>query len=99
MSKPYPQSSASSAPASHDAKPEDGAISLEELNRRRETSEGSAIAQLFANPPDWLIGHAAQYRAAPNRYIKSLCAAVAYELGLDAGEIRPEVERGLGRMG
>jgi hypothetical protein len=84
-------------PSAFNAKPEDGAISLEELNQRRELGEASPVAELFANPPDWLKNQATIYRRNPTeRMLKPLCAAIAHELGADAGEIRPEVERELG---
>ena len=72
----------------------------EQLNTDVEHSsqQGSGTAsvdQLFAAPPDWLAGQVARYREDPERHIKPLCAAVARHLGLDAGEVRPEVERAL----
>lgn len=102
MPKMGPQPSALSAPASFNATSEDGAISLEELNRRNETSktresgEASPVADLFASPPAWLNQQLDNYRREPDRYRSSLCANVAAELGLGIGEIRPEVERELG---
>lgn len=55
------------------------------------------VEELFANPPDWLKNQAAIYRRNPTeRMLKPLCAAITHELGADAGEIRPEVERELG---
>jgi P4 family phage/plasmid primase-like protien len=97
MPKMGPQPSALSAPASFNATSEDGAISLEELNQRRELGETSPVAELFTNPPDWLKNQATIYRRNPTeRMLKPLCAAIAHELGADAGEIRPEVERELG---
>jgi hypothetical protein len=86
----------SHSPASLTATSEDGAISLKELNQRRELGEASPAAELFANPPEWLNQQLDNYRREPDRYRSSLCANVAAELGLDAGEIRPEVERELG---
>lgn len=97
MPKMGPQPSALSAPASFNATSEDGAISLEELIQRRELGEASPVAELFANPPDWLKNQATIYRRNPTeRMLKPLCAAITHELGADAGEIRPEVERELG---
>jgi hypothetical protein len=96
MPKLGPQPSALSAPASFNAKPEDGAISLEELNQRRELGEASPVADLFASPPAWLNQQLDNYRREPDRYRTALCANVAAELGLGIGEIRPEVERELG---
>jgi hypothetical protein len=87
----------SHSPASLTATSEDGAISLKELNQRRELGEASPVAELFANPPDWLKNQATIYRRNPTeRMLKPLCAAITHELGADAGEIRPEVERELG---
>jgi hypothetical protein len=55
------------------------------------------VEELFANPPDWLKDQTTIYRRNPTeRMLKPLCAAIAHELGFDAGEIRPEVERALG---
>lgn len=102
MPKTYPHLSASSAPTSYEARPEDGAVSLEELNRR---AGGSPVAQLFADPPSWLANQTKVYQRSPatdaqgreKRLVKPLSHAVATHLELEASEIREEVDEALKR--
>jgi hypothetical protein len=62
---------------------------------------GGAVAEIFSDPPDWLQRQTEKHLENPaERTLKPLCTAVAYELYKDASrgaEIRPEVERELGR--
>ena len=54
------------------------------------------VADLFANPPDWLPKQIETYREDPTRHLKPLCAAVAaviLEDGARASEVQDEVRR------
>jgi hypothetical protein len=56
------------------------------------------VADLFANPPDWLPRSLEKYRENPERHIQPLCAAVAAVVlgdGLRWEEVRGEVEKAL----
>jgi hypothetical protein len=56
------------------------------------------VADLFANPPDWLPRSLEKYRENPERHIQPLCAAVAAVVlddGLRWEEMRGEVEKAL----
>jgi hypothetical protein len=60
------------------------------------------VAELFANPPEWLQKQATRYRAGPSeRMLKPLCSSVAatlYDDPLRGIEIRSHVERELNRL-
>jgi hypothetical protein len=54
------------------------------------------VADLFANPPDWLVTQLEVYRKDPGRHLAPLCthvAAVVLGDGLRGDEVRDEVER------
>src|SRR5215207_4166305 len=58
------------------------------------------VAELFANPPGWLISQLKVYRENPELHIKPLCAAVAAVVlgdGARGAEVREGVERELER--
>jgi hypothetical protein len=58
------------------------------------------VADLFADPPNWLRKQVEMYRGAPERQIRPLCAAVAAAVLDDptrGQEVHEEVERELGR--
>ena len=58
------------------------------------------VADLFANPPDWLVTQLGIYHEDPARHLKPLCSAVAavvLEDGARALEVQEEVERELAR--
>jgi hypothetical protein len=58
------------------------------------------VADLFANPPDWLVTQLGIYHEDPARHLKPLCSAVAavvLEDGARALEVQEEVERKLAR--
>jgi len=58
------------------------------------------VAELFANPPNWLRLQVEMYRKDPERHLKALCAAVAaavFEEPIRGPEVREEVEEALGR--
>jgi DNA-binding transcriptional ArsR family regulator len=58
------------------------------------------VADLFANPPDWLPKQLEVYRQNPEKHIQPLCVAVAavvHEDGRRWEEVREEVERELAR--
>ena len=60
----------------------------------------SAVAGLFANPPDWLPKQLKVYRQNPDLHFKPLCKAVAAVVlgdGARGDEVREEVERELER--
>ena len=60
----------------------------------------ATVADLFANPPDWLVKQLLVYHEDPARHLKPLCAAVAavvLEDGARASEVQEEVERELAR--
>jgi DNA-binding transcriptional ArsR family regulator len=60
----------------------------------------TTVAELFANPPDWLVRQLEVYRKNPGRHLKPLCAAVAAVVLGDAArasEVQDEVERELER--
>jgi hypothetical protein len=57
------------------------------------------VADLFANPPDWLVTQLEVYRKNPERHMDPLCAVVAAEVlgdGLRGDDVRDEVEEILG---
>jgi hypothetical protein len=59
------------------------------------------VADLFANPPDWLPRSLEKYRENPERHIQPLCAAVAAVVlgeGLRWKEVKEEVEREVGQI-
>jgi AAA domain len=56
----------------------------------------ATVAELFADPPDWLSKELPLYHQAPERYIDALCSHVAAVVLEDPGrrtEVREEVER------
>jgi hypothetical protein len=56
----------------------------------------ATVAELFADPPDWLSKELPLYHQAPERYIDPLCSHVAAVVLEDPGrraEVRKEVER------
>jgi DNA-binding transcriptional ArsR family regulator len=56
----------------------------------------ATVADLFADPPDWLSKELPLYHQAPERYIDALCSHVAAVVLEDPGrrtEVREEVER------
>ena len=60
----------------------------------------ATVADLFANPPDWLVKQLLVYHEDPARHMKPLCAAAAavvLEDGARASEVQEEVERELAR--
>ena len=60
----------------------------------------TTVAELFANPPDWLVRQLEVYRKNPGRHLKPLCAAVAAVVLGDAArasEVQDAVERELER--
>ena len=60
------------------------------------------VADLFANPPGWLVTQLEVYRKNPARHTQPLCAAVAavvLEDGARTAEVQEEVERELARWG
>jgi DNA-binding transcriptional ArsR family regulator len=62
--------------------------------------EPMTVAELFANPPDWLPKQLEVYRKNPDRHLKPLCATVAsVVLGdpLRGDEVREEVEEEVGK--
>jgi len=65
-----------------------------------DTKATTGVADLFANPPNWLIKQLEIYRKDPDRQLRPLCAAVAAAvLGetMRGPEVREEVERELER--
>jgi hypothetical protein len=59
-------------------------------------NEPTTVAELFANPPDWLVTQLGVYRKNPARHLKPLCTAVAatvLEDGARASEVQEDVER------
>jgi len=66
-------------------------------------SSPDEVAELFANPPEWLRKQAALCRDEPSeRMLKPLCSSVAATLYNDprrGAEIRPRIERELNRVG
>jgi len=64
------------------------------------TPDSSTVADLFADPPVWLVRQLKVYREDPRRHIGPLCAVVAAEVfgdGRHGDEVREEVERELER--
>ena len=64
-------------------------------------TSSATVADLFADPPDWLRKQLEVYRADPVRHIKPLCAAVAAVVlgdGARGGGVRDEVEREMGKL-
>jgi hypothetical protein len=60
----------------------------------------ATVADLFSNPPDWLVKQLVVYHEDPARHLKPLCSAVAavvLEDGTRALEVQEEVERELER--
>jgi DNA-binding transcriptional ArsR family regulator len=60
----------------------------------------TTVAELFANPPEWLPGQLQEYRANPDLHFKPLCVAVAAEVLGDgdlADEVAEEVRKEVGR--
>jgi hypothetical protein len=60
----------------------------------------ATVADLFSNPPDWLVKQLVVYHEDPARHLKPLCSAVAavvLEDGTRALEVQEEVERELAR--
>src|SRR5215204_5115404 len=69
-------------------------------NAASATPDASTVADLFANPPDWLVTQLEVYRKNPSRHLIPLCAAVAAVVLEDdarAPEVQEEVERELAR--
>jgi DNA-binding transcriptional ArsR family regulator len=63
-------------------------------------TSNSTVAELFANPPDWLIGQLKVYSEDPGRHLKPLCSAVAAVVlgdGARGDEVREDVEMELER--
>jgi len=61
-------------------------------------NEAWTVADLFADPPDWLVTQLTVYHEDPARHLKPLCtpvAAVVLGEGLRGDEVREEVEREL----
>jgi len=64
----------------------------------RDTTSYASVADLFANPPEWLPKQLEVYRKTPEKHINPLCAAVAavvLEDGMRGDEVRDDVERAL----
>jgi DNA-binding transcriptional ArsR family regulator len=62
----------------------------------QETLAPTTVAELFANPPNWLTSQLKVYREDPERHLKSLCAAVAAVVlgdGARGDEVRDEVRK------
>lgn len=62
--------------------------------------KSTTVADLFANPPDWLVTQLGIYHEDPARHLKPLCSAVAavvLEDGSRALEVQEEVEGELAR--
>jgi DNA-binding transcriptional ArsR family regulator len=71
-----------------------------EAEARRRSRSTETVAELFANPPDWLTTQLKIYRENPGLHLRPLCVAVAAEIlgdGLRANEVREEVERELAK--
>lgn len=63
-------------------------------------TRNQTVADLFADPPEWLPKQLEVYRENPKRHLAPLCAAVAAEVlgdGTRASEVQEEVERELAR--
>ena len=61
-------------------------------------NEPSTVADLFANPPHWLVKQLEVYRKNPDKHKQPLCTAVAavvLEDGARASEVESEVEKAL----
>jgi hypothetical protein len=64
----------------------------------KSTAGTSTVADLFANPPDWLPAQLEKYREDPDLHIGPLCSAVAAVVlgdGARASEVQEEVEKAL----
>jgi hypothetical protein len=64
----------------------------------KSTPDKGTVADLFAEPPGWLVKQLGVYRKDPAKHLAPLCAAVAAVILEDGGraeEVREEVEKAL----